>query len=255
MMLPSQKTELAIYKYIKRLGSGAVATSLPMLSQATGQDQTVVVERLKALEADNRILLSKYSGGSPWPRAQFEGNDAKFFYMDSFRIEIAPQGRRYFEELEQLAEATGASAFAAIPSAPLVFVSCGQSTPTERELGEAVARLVEQETGCRSYFAQNQTTFDGVTENVLKALYGPLASSRSCTRVAMFQTPITQRRRHGYAAPSGLNKRLRSLRSSRRLYNFQLPTNDGRIHRFPPGPNRPDRRDLLSSHKPRVSRA
>src|SRR5205807_8985752 len=86
--------------------------------------------------ADNRILLSKYSGGSPWPRAQLGGNDAKFFYVDSFRIEIARQGRMYFDELELLAEPTGTNAVAgATLSAPLVFVSCGQSTPAERELG------------------------------------------------------------------------------------------------------------------------
>src|SRR5438552_3820369 len=38
----------------------------------------------------------------------------------------------------------------------LVFVSCGQSTAAERELGKAIANLVEQETGCTAYFAENQ---------------------------------------------------------------------------------------------------
>jgi hypothetical protein len=56
-------------------------------------------------------------------------------------------------------------------SKPLVFVSCGQSTPGERQLGVGIATLVEQETGCAAYFAQNQTSFEGVTENILKALH------------------------------------------------------------------------------------
>jgi hypothetical protein len=52
----------------------------------------------------------------------------------------------------------------------LVFVSCGQSTYAERELGKSIAKLVEMETGCTAYFAENQTTLEGVTENILKRL-------------------------------------------------------------------------------------
>jgi hypothetical protein len=53
---------------------------------------------------------------------------------------------------------------------PLVFVSCGQSTFEERQLGQTIAKLVERETGCQAYFAQDQTSFEGVTENILKRL-------------------------------------------------------------------------------------
>lgn len=59
----------------------------------------------------------------------------------------------------------------ATPNEPLVFISCGQSTPDERQLGRAIAELVEQGTGWHAYFAENQQSFEGVTENVLKALY------------------------------------------------------------------------------------
>jgi hypothetical protein len=58
---------------------------------------------------------------------------------------------------------------------PLVFVSCGQSTSAERELGKAVAKLVEEEAGCTAYFAENQTTLEGVTENILKRLNDAVA--------------------------------------------------------------------------------
>jgi hypothetical protein len=58
---------------------------------------------------------------------------------------------------------------------PLIFVSCGQSTPSERELGKAVAKLVEEKTTCIAYFAENQTTLEGVTENILKRLNDAIA--------------------------------------------------------------------------------
>ena len=55
-------------------------------------------------------------------------------------------------------------------AAPLVFVSCGQSTPGEKQLGKRIAELVEQETSCTAYFAENQTSFEGVAEHILKRL-------------------------------------------------------------------------------------
>jgi predicted nucleotide-binding protein len=78
--------------------------TLGMLSESTGQDHATITERLKSLEAANRVALSKYSGGTIWPRASIASDDRAFFYVGSFLIEIVPQGRGYFEELEQLAE-------------------------------------------------------------------------------------------------------------------------------------------------------
>lgn len=53
----------------------------------------------------------------------------------------------------------------------LIFISCGQSTPSERELGKQIAALVERQTGYSAYFAENQANFEGVTENILKKLH------------------------------------------------------------------------------------
>jgi hypothetical protein len=39
-----------------------------------------------------------------------------------------------------------------------VFISCGQSTDKERELGQRVCALVEKLTPFEGYFAQNQST-------------------------------------------------------------------------------------------------
>src|ERR1700681_3553803 len=78
MMLPSQKTELQIYGRIKGLGPGGVSMMLAILHQATGADYAAIVERLKSLEADGHITLSKYSRGSRRPRNYFD--DSTFFY-------------------------------------------------------------------------------------------------------------------------------------------------------------------------------
>jgi hypothetical protein len=167
-MLPSERLELAIYKHVSALHP-PVHVSLPQLSQIVSEsDHRNIVERLKDLEINNRVLLTKYSGGQRLPPASFP-SEAAFYYRDSFLIEIAPQGRKYFEELEQRAE--NESKKSAVPSGePLIFVSCGQSTPEERELGQQIAKLVENETSCRAYFAENQNTLEGITENILKRL-------------------------------------------------------------------------------------
>ena len=52
-----------------------------------------------------------------------------------------------------------------------VFISCGQFTDEERELGKRVCDLVTKRTAFEGYFAQNQTTLKALSENVLRRLY------------------------------------------------------------------------------------
>ena len=49
----------------------------------------------------------------------------------------------------------------------LVFVSCGQVTPEERKLGADISKLICELTPYRPYFAENQTTLEGFTHNIL----------------------------------------------------------------------------------------
>lgn len=166
-MLPSERLELAIYKHVNALHP-PVSVSLPQLSQIVGEtDHRKIVERLKDLDISNRILLTKYLAGQRLPLSRFA--EAAFFHNDSFYIEIAPQGRKHFEELEQRSE--NELNKPPVPKVePLIFVSCGQSTPAERKLGQAIAAMVEKETDCRAYFAEIQNSLEGVTENILKRL-------------------------------------------------------------------------------------
>jgi len=52
-----------------------------------------------------------------------------------------------------------------------IFVSCGQYTDEEKELGKRVCDLVTKSTIFEGYFAQNQTTLKTLSENVLRRLY------------------------------------------------------------------------------------
>lgn len=52
-----------------------------------------------------------------------------------------------------------------------VFISCGQYSLEERELGDQVCKLVGDSTPFQGYFAQNQVSLKTLTENVLQRLY------------------------------------------------------------------------------------
>jgi hypothetical protein len=51
-----------------------------------------------------------------------------------------------------------------------VFISCGQVTEAEKNLGSAVCDLIRELTPYEPYFAQNQTNLEGLTKNILEAL-------------------------------------------------------------------------------------
>ena len=52
-----------------------------------------------------------------------------------------------------------------------VFISCGQSSEEERELGRTIASHVSQYTPFVGYFAQDQQTLDGLTRDIFNAIH------------------------------------------------------------------------------------
>jgi hypothetical protein len=55
---------------------------------------------------------------------------------------------------------------------PLLFVSCGQSTEAERQLGKQICALIgELRPDVDTYFAENESTVEGLSNKILKALY------------------------------------------------------------------------------------
>ena len=53
---------------------------------------------------------------------------------------------------------------------PVIFVSCGQYTESEKKLGRLIVETIKQSTSFDAYFAENQTSLNTVTENILKQL-------------------------------------------------------------------------------------
>jgi hypothetical protein len=53
---------------------------------------------------------------------------------------------------------------------PIVFISCGQFTKEEIALGEALAATVDELTSCTAYFAQKQSSLEGLTTHIFDAL-------------------------------------------------------------------------------------
>ena len=56
-----------------------------------------------------------------------------------------------------------------------VFISCGQQTDGEIRLGQQIVKVVEEQTGLKGYFAQNQQSLEGVTLNIFQAIYNSAA--------------------------------------------------------------------------------
>jgi hypothetical protein len=52
----------------------------------------------------------------------------------------------------------------------LVFISCGQCHHEERELGQALAAAVDELTEFQGYFAENQSSLDGLSRNLFRML-------------------------------------------------------------------------------------
>jgi hypothetical protein len=133
------------------------------------QDQNAVVETILGLEASGRIRLSKFVGTvGPY---RYEDLDESLpaeldlkrnFLFSSFLIRITPEGRKYFQSLEQRDEQERCE--------PLVFISCGQFHPHERVLGERLERAIGELPNCKGYFAQDQSSLQALSDHVFRAL-------------------------------------------------------------------------------------
>jgi len=53
---------------------------------------------------------------------------------------------------------------------PTIFVSCGQVTSSEIELGRDLVRAIEKDARYSAYFAEDQSSLEGVTQNILARL-------------------------------------------------------------------------------------
>jgi hypothetical protein len=175
-MLPSEKLELAIYRYINISGGRSVnLASLLTGANVPGTDTPAIQERLEDLEYHGRFALSKYVGTTRVPYAEYPhlfatwglgpqwSAKSHFFGYDSFCVEVTPQGRKYFEQLEQRERSES--------QGQLVFISCGQFSEAERKLGRELSSAVDEFLPpFKGYFAQNQNSLDTLSRNIFGAL-------------------------------------------------------------------------------------
>jgi DNA-binding transcriptional ArsR family regulator len=99
-------------------------------------------DRLLALEQDGFVEIVRRSG-----------------YSSIYYARITEEGRH---ELRQPPKDEGGST--------MIFVSCGQTTDEERDLGATIADIINQQTPARAYYAENQATFEGVSSHILDSL-------------------------------------------------------------------------------------
>ena len=60
----------------------------------------------------------------------------------------------------------------AMPESPLLFISCGQFSEKEKKLGKDIAALVRRlQPAVTPYFAESQSTVEGLSSNILKSLH------------------------------------------------------------------------------------
>lgn len=166
-MTDFEKFDLALYQYVKAAGVSRSATVGTFFSfPGTGGGQfSVIVLRLKDLRNRGCIVLTKFIQDARMPYdkvVQFEGENQ--FFSGQIEIEIAPGGMRYFEDLESRAAKEMQSS-----EPKIIFISCGQSTEAEIQLGTQIFSMVKS-FGFEPFFAEKVQNLDGLNSSILRKL-------------------------------------------------------------------------------------
>jgi predicted nucleotide-binding protein len=160
-LLPSEQLELALYRSIEFVGSGQWRPCIwGQLSNQLGQpEQAKLLETLKRLHGRNALEIQKW-----FPEQQrfiafapcFSEND--FFFRGDFRLRVAPEGRPYFESLEQR-ELASTSALP-VSNRPEIAVSDPRVTSmnlTSEQLDLLRTLVGVYKEGCRTEFLVTHT--------------------------------------------------------------------------------------------------
>jgi hypothetical protein len=107
-------------------------------------------------------LKSLLPGGSNIPFLSLSGNP-----RDDEAARLKTLAESLIRTLQLEYEFSGR---ASSPKQSVVFVSCGQFTEQEKNLGKQIAATVSTLPNCEGYFAENQNSLLGLSVNVFKAL-------------------------------------------------------------------------------------
>jgi hypothetical protein len=108
---------------------------------AFGVDISEGRKHLKILQSDGMVETQKLNLGA-------------------FKARLTPEGWKALEGLDQSEQ----------EAQPTVFISCGQYSPEEIDLGKSLAAAVDELSPCRGYFAQNQSSLEGLSRHIFGAL-------------------------------------------------------------------------------------
>ncbi len=176
-MLPHETAELRILSHAQSAGGrtevaivGLANIVRPQASGPGRQDREYVLGRLESLYEHGMIRLQVYVKGQlvPYEDAfpQHRLTEDDYFDRSLFTIDITPEGVTYFEQLGAEEKSENESRI----KDPIVFISCGQSTPAEIKLGQDLEAAVNGLPDCKGYFAQNQSSLEAVSQHILGAL-------------------------------------------------------------------------------------
>lgn len=163
----AQRDELRVYEHLKAVGlfqpfqtfSGELASRL-------GVDERRLCAAIGRLHGANHLrftyILRNLRPGSPGSnRLLMRSNtDLGDLRSEQFEIELTPDGMGYFERLEMESKES---------EGELIFISCGQYTDEEWGLGCTVERLIRERTGREAFFAQNESSLEGVSKRFRRA--------------------------------------------------------------------------------------
>jgi hypothetical protein len=176
-MLPAEKMELAIFKCVERSGP-VYDTNIPTLGSIVGINTPhhLIKERLKDLHGQHRILLSKISGNVRVPFGQrfIESEGENAFWGGGFIVEIAPQGRKYFEELverERREAEVSASPVAATPQVSQIPRGKIPAVATINEIIAGIDALRTELATIRRASSTNDTLRDAKLQTFTKRTY------------------------------------------------------------------------------------
>ncbi len=166
-MTDSEQFDLALYRHVRAAGVSRSATigAFSNFPGTGGGQFGVIVLRLTDLRNRGCIVLTKFVQDVRMPYdevVQFEGENQ--FFSGQIEIEIAPGGMRYFEDLESRAAKEMRSS-----EPKIIFISCGQSTEAEIQLGTQIFSVVKS-FGFEPFFAEKVQNLDGLNSSILRKL-------------------------------------------------------------------------------------
>ena len=153
-LLPSEKMELDLYRLIDRFDPGRWRPfGWGDLSNHLGQpEQAKLLDTLKRLHGRGALEIRKFPPQQTTPipfGSCFSEND--YFFRGDFQLRVGPEGRPYFEALEQRATAAQKT----VEERPDPRLAEMNVTPDQMELLRQVVAVYRD--GCRSEFIVTRT--------------------------------------------------------------------------------------------------